>query len=310
MYARGSAFRTKSEGATESHARGPSCTGRAVEDVSIGAGPRRARERPSCSGPRSSAGPVPPRARAAPRAHPLKIASTMWCVFRPWCNTTCRLNRPANSRPPELLRQLRRERPQRLQRHVRTPHQVRAPAQIDRRGRQHVVHRQRAVPEPPDSSLIAERLNECLPEADAHVLNSVVGVDVRVALARHGEVEEAVPGDVREHVVEEPHAVASFDTRCRRGSATGRSRFRSSGARYGRCAASQDVPQCREQRVDLAVGAHGDAEAVVGPGVRTRRAGRVAHVADQNLPRLERLVNRLQRAIGTAGTTRSSRGSA
>ena len=29
------------------------------------------------------------------RAVALKIASTTWCVFRPWCRTTCRLNAPA-----------------------------------------------------------------------------------------------------------------------------------------------------------------------------------------------------------------------
>ncbi len=111
VYARGSAFRTKSEGATESHARGPSCTGRAVEDVSIGAGPRRARERPSCSGPRSSAGPVPPRRAQRPRA-PLEDRFHDVVRVPAVVQHHVQVEQTRRTRgPPELLRQLRRERP-------------------------------------------------------------------------------------------------------------------------------------------------------------------------------------------------------
>ena len=45
-----------------------------------------------------------------------------------------------------------------------------------------------------------------LPKTDADVLDRVMRVDVQVALALHAEVEQAVLGQVRQHVVEEANA--------------------------------------------------------------------------------------------------------
>ena len=59
--------------------------------------------------------------------------------------------------------------------------------------------------------------------------------------------------------------------------------------------------QFGQQPVDLRVGADGDAQAVVAV---------VVHVADQDLPPLQLLVDRLDRPVGSGGTRRSSPGSA
>jgi hypothetical protein len=54
--------------------------------------------------------------------------------------------------------------------------------------------------------LVAERLGEGLAQGDADVLDGVVVVDVRVALAVNVEVDQAVADDLVEHVIEEGHA--------------------------------------------------------------------------------------------------------
>ena len=72
----------------------------------------------------------------------LKIASMMWCVFRPWCSTTCRLNSPADDTARQnSSASCERERAERLVRHVRLPDQERPAAQVDRRGHERLVHR-------------------------------------------------------------------------------------------------------------------------------------------------------------------------
>jgi len=57
-----------------------------------------------------------------------------------------------------------------------------------------------------DSRLVAERLADRLPEADARVLDRVVLVDLEVAGGLHGQVDRPVPGEQLEHVVEEADA--------------------------------------------------------------------------------------------------------
>jgi hypothetical protein len=54
--------------------------------------------------------------------------------------------------------------------------------------------------------LVAERLGKRLAERDADVFDGVVGIDVQVALGFDFEVDQAVAGDLVEHVVEEGHA--------------------------------------------------------------------------------------------------------
>ena len=60
----------------------------------------------------------------------------------------------------------------------------------------------------PDPGAVAQRLRDRQPERDAGVLDGVVAVHVQVALRLDGEVEQRVPRERVEHVVEEPDAGA------------------------------------------------------------------------------------------------------
>src|SRR5206468_3450542 len=57
-----------------------------------------------------------------------------------------------------------------------------------------------------DAGLVAERLTQRLAEADADVLDGVMGVHVQVALGLDVEIDEAVARQQVEHVVEEADA--------------------------------------------------------------------------------------------------------
>jgi hypothetical protein len=74
-------------------------------------------------------------------------------------------------------------------------HEESPPAQVNRGRDECFVHRDRRVAVPPDARLVAERLLDRLPQADADILDRVVGVDVQVALRLHGEVDQAVLGE-------------------------------------------------------------------------------------------------------------------
>src|SRR5262245_31619813 len=97
---------------------------------------------------------------------------------------------------PELFAEFRVEVAEHDVRYVRVPDEARAAAQVHRGGDERLVHRQRAMSVAADAGLVAERIFERLPEADAYVLDGVMGVDVKVAVGLHGEVEQAVLGDV------------------------------------------------------------------------------------------------------------------
>lgn len=85
-------------------------------------------------------------------------------------------------------------------------HQVGAAGEVDGHLGQRLVQRHRAVAEPVDADLVAERLLEGGAQGQGSVLDGVVGVDVQVALGLHGEVEETVAAQLVEHVVVEPDA--------------------------------------------------------------------------------------------------------
>lgn len=57
-----------------------------------------------------------------------------------------------------------------------------------------------------DAFLVADRLVHGLAQRDADIFHRVVGVDVQVAGGVDVEVDQAVPGDLIEHVIEERHA--------------------------------------------------------------------------------------------------------
>jgi hypothetical protein len=57
-----------------------------------------------------------------------------------------------------------------------------------------------------DSTAVTEAFLHRRAQGPADVFDRVVAVDVQVALAPHGEIDERVPGQQREHVVEEAEA--------------------------------------------------------------------------------------------------------
>ena len=86
------------------------------------------------------------------------------------------------------------------------PDEVRPPGNVDRGARHRLVHRQMHVGVAGDALHVAERLLQRGAERDADVLDRVVLVDVEVALGLDGDVDQAVAGDLLQHVVEEADA--------------------------------------------------------------------------------------------------------
>ena len=86
---------------------------------------------------------------------------------------------------------------------------VGAAAEVDGDEGERFVHRREGVAEARDAAALAERLVERLAEDEAGVLDEVVGVALDVAGGVDAEVEEAVAGELLEHVVE--HADAGRD---------------------------------------------------------------------------------------------------
>ena len=69
-----------------------------------------------------------------------------------------------------------------------------------------------------DALLVAHRARKRLAQGDAHVFHRVVAVDVQVACAVDVQVDQAVAGDLVEHVVKEADARVQLGlARCRRG---------------------------------------------------------------------------------------------
>ena len=90
--------------------------------------------------------------------------------------------------------------------HVRVPDEEGAAAEIDGGRDECFVHRHGCGTVATDAALVAQRLEKSLAEANADIFHGVVGVDVQVASAFHAQVEQAVLGDVREHVIEKAYA--------------------------------------------------------------------------------------------------------
>ena len=109
-------------------------------------------------------------------------------------------------RLPEVFDQLTVELPDLRGGERGREHQVVAPAQVDGAGHERLFHRQREVAVAADARLVAQRLLDGLADADADVLDRVVLVDLQVARGAHRQVDGRVPGQQREHVVEEADA--------------------------------------------------------------------------------------------------------
>ena len=89
---------------------------------------------------------------------------------------------------------------------MRVERQIRAAAQIERAQNQRLVHRKDPAAVADDPLLVTDGLRYRLAENDADVLDRVVVVDLKIAVAFYGQVEQAVPGESVQHVVEEPYA--------------------------------------------------------------------------------------------------------
>src|SRR5437879_843212 len=79
-----------------------------------------------------------------------------------------------------------------------------APADIDRAVDERLVHRNGDVADARDARSVAKRLRERLAERNADILDGVVVVDMEIAVRLYREIEQSVPGDVRQHMIEEP----------------------------------------------------------------------------------------------------------
>src|SRR5262249_30581738 len=81
-----------------------------------------------------------------------------------------------------------------------------SPRDVDRARGACLVHRHRGLSEAGDSRAIPECLVERLAEADAYILNRVVGSGVQVATRVDVELQATVAGHEIEHVVEETNS--------------------------------------------------------------------------------------------------------
>ena len=85
-------------------------------------------------------------------------------------------------------------------------HRRRPAAEIDGDRGEGFVHRQCEVAVAADPAAFAEGLAHRLAEGPPHVFDGVVAVDMEIPRAADREIEQRVPGEEREHVVEEPQA--------------------------------------------------------------------------------------------------------
>ena len=84
--------------------------------------------------------------------------------------------------------------------------EVRPAAEVHGRGDERFFHRQHEVAVAADARPVAQGLLHRLAQADAHVLDRVVLIDVQIADGLDRQVEGRVLGQQRQHVVEEAHA--------------------------------------------------------------------------------------------------------
>ena len=147
-------------------------------------------------------------ARSA-RATALNWASTMWCGLRPVHVQVQADARRRRQRLEEVPGQRGVVGADQRRHAVRLGvHQVRPAGQVDGGPGQRLVQRHDRVAEPADARLVAERLAQRLAQRQRGVLDRVVRVDLDVAAGLDAQVEQAVLGQLGEHVVEERHAGA------------------------------------------------------------------------------------------------------
>ena len=103
----------------------------------------------------------------------------------------------------EFAHELGIERADLRRRKARAEHQERPAGDIERDTGQRLVHGQQAIRIAGDAAFVAERLAQGLAEREPGILHRMVVVDMVVADGLDLEVDQAVAGDLIEHVIEE-----------------------------------------------------------------------------------------------------------
>ena len=131
----------------------------------------------------------------------------MWWPLRPRCTTRCRLHRAlVGQRLPEVGHQFAVELADLGRGELGLEDEKRPAAQVDGAGGQRLFHGQRELAVAADAGAVAQGLADGLAQADAHVLDRVVLIDLQVAGGLDGQIEGRVLGQQREHVIEEADA--------------------------------------------------------------------------------------------------------
>jgi hypothetical protein len=79
-------------------------------------------------------------------------------------------------------------------------------AQIEGRGNERFFHRQREMPITANSPLVAQGLLDRLAEADADIFHRVMLIDMQIAIGLNGQIDQGMPGEQLEHVIEKAYA--------------------------------------------------------------------------------------------------------
>ena len=111
-------------------------------------------------------------------------------------------------RLPELLHELRVELADFFGGERRLIHEHGPAAQVEGGRHQRFFHRQNHRAVPRDSLLIADHFENRFAETDADVFDGVMIIDVQIPVGFDRQIEQAMLGEQREHVVEEPDAGA------------------------------------------------------------------------------------------------------
>lgn len=92
------------------------------------------------------------------------------------------------------------------------PREIRATGDVDNHLRQCLVERNQRMPEAGNAALVAQSLGKSLAEGNSDVFNRMVSVDVQVALTPDFQIEPAMFGKRREHMVKEADAAVQIGT--------------------------------------------------------------------------------------------------
>src|SRR5262245_41866916 len=110
---------------------------------------------------------------------------------------------------PEFLDQLGIEGPDALAAHSYFVDQVRTPREVDSDPDQSLVHGKVRMSKADNAFLVAESLIQRESQTDPHILDGVMRIDLEISLARDIQIENAMFGKQREHVVEKRNSSSS-----------------------------------------------------------------------------------------------------